>query len=250
MKGIEEKAVINPSPYKIRVLLLDNDAITRVGISAMLSSGSLAEVVGLAAGVADFSEKFQTFAPEVVIANVQNHNGMDAVEVTHLVKLANPAVPVIVLTEDERDSFAISAVEAGISAYILRKNLSTQILEGVIQTVINTDNTVLGASLMKTVITSLTKSANMSLFHTSGGEIKDLTLRELDVLRLMATGATNQEIGQALGISHETTRKHVARIIDKLGARNRTHAAIISKLAAIFSASFFFLETIGLLVML
>jgi DNA-binding CsgD family transcriptional regulator len=71
------------------------------------------------------------------------------------------------------------------------------------------------------------------LSYSSGGEIKDLTARELDVLRLMASGATNQEIGQVLGISHETTRKHVTRIIDKLGARNRTHASIISNHAAI-----------------
>ena len=60
-----------------------------------------------------------------------------------------------------------------------------------------------------------------------------LTLRELDVLRLMSSGATNQEIGQTLGISHETVRKHVTRVIDKLGARNRTHASIISNHADI-----------------
>jgi DNA-binding NarL/FixJ family response regulator len=136
---------------------------------------------------------------------VQNHNGVDAVEITRLVKLANPAVPVILLTEDERDPFAINAVQAGISAYILRKTISTKILESVIQTVIKTGSAVLSASLMKTVVASLTKSANTSLSHSSGGEVRDLTPREFDVLRLMARGATNQEIGQALGISHETT---------------------------------------------
>ena len=194
----------------------------------MLSSGSIAEVVGLAAGVEDFPQKFQTHAPEVIITNVQNHNGVDAVKTTRLVKLANPEVPVIVLTEDERDPFAINAVQAGISAYILRNNVSTEILESVIQTVIKTGSAVLSASLMRTVIASLTRSANTSLSHSSGVEIKDLTPRELDVLRLMASGATNQEIGQALGISHETTRKHVTRISEKLGARNRTHASIMS----------------------
>ena len=184
-------------------------------------------------GVEHFLQKFQTYAPEIIITNVQNHNGVDAVEITRLVKLANPEVPVIVLTEDERDPFAINAVRAGISAYILRKNVSTDILEGVIQTVFKTGSAVLSASLMRTVITSLTRSANTSLSHSSGGEIKDLTPRELDVLRMMSTGTTNQEIGQALGISHETTRKHVTRIIEKLGARNRTHASIISNHAAI-----------------
>ena len=118
----------------------------------MLSSGSIAEVVGLAAGVEDFPQKFQTHAPEVIIANVQSHNGVDAVEITRLVKLANPEVPVIVLTEDERDPFAINAVQTGISAYILRKNVSTEILESVIQTVIKTGSAVLSASLMRTVI--------------------------------------------------------------------------------------------------
>jgi DNA-binding NarL/FixJ family response regulator len=225
--------VTGTAPDKIRVLLVDYDAVTQAGIAAMLSSGSVAEVVGLAAGVADFPQKFQTFTPDVIITNVQNHNGMDAVEITRLVKLANPAVPVIVLTEDERDPFAINAVQAGISAYILRRTVSTEILESVVQTVIKTGSAVLSAPLMKTVIASLTKSANTSLSHSSGVEIRDLTPRELEVLRLMATGATNQEIGQLLGISHETTRKHVTRIIDKLGARNRTHAAIISKHAAI-----------------
>jgi DNA-binding NarL/FixJ family response regulator len=218
---------------KIRVLLVDYDAVTRAGIGAMLSSGSVAEVVGLAAGVEDFPQKFQTYAPDVIITNVQNHNGVDAVEITKLVKQANPKVPVIVLTEDERDPFAINAVQAGISAYILRKNVSTEILESVIKTVIETGSAVLSACLMRTVIASLTRSANTSLSHSSGGEIKDLSPRELDVLRLMSTGASNQEIGQALGISHETTRKHVTRIIEKLGARNRTHASIISNHASI-----------------
>jgi DNA-binding CsgD family transcriptional regulator len=110
---------------------------------------------------------------------------------------------------------------------------SCEILESVIKTVAKTGSAVLSAPLMKTVVASLTKSANTSLSHSSGGEIKDLTPRELDFLRLMASGATSQEIGQALGISHETTRKHVTRIIDKLGARNRAHAAIISNHAAI-----------------
>jgi DNA-binding NarL/FixJ family response regulator len=158
---------------------------------------------------------------------------VDAVEITRLVKLANPEVPVIVLTEDERDPFAINAVQAGISAYLLRKTVSTEILESVIQTVVKTGSAVLSASLMRTVVVSLTRSANTSLSHTSGHEIKELTSRELDVLRLMSGGASNQEIGHVLAISHETVRKHVTRIIDKLGARNRTHASIISNHAAI-----------------
>jgi DNA-binding NarL/FixJ family response regulator len=115
----------------------------------------------------------------------------------------------------------------------LRKTVSTEILESVIQTVVKTSSAVLSAPLMKTVVASLTKSANTSLSHSSGGTVRDLTPRELDVLRLMARGATNQEIGKTLGIFHETTRKHVTRIIDRLGARNRTHASIISNHAAI-----------------
>jgi len=212
---------------------VDYDAVTRAGIAAILAAGSVAEVVGLADGVADFMPKFQTLTPEVIITNVQNHNGVDAVEITRLIKQTHPEVPVIVLTEDERDPFAINAVQAGISAYILRKNVSTEILGSIIKTVLETGSAVLSPSLMKTVVASLTKSANTSLAHSSGGEIRDLTPRELDALRLMATGASNQEIGQALGISHETTRKHVTRIIDKLGARSRTHASIISNHAAI-----------------
>jgi DNA-binding NarL/FixJ family response regulator len=224
---------MSPQAGKIRVLLVDYDAVTRAGITALLATGSIAEVVGLADGVVDFLPKFQTHTPDIIITNVQNHNGVDAVEITRLIKQTRPEVPVIVLTEDERDPFAINAVQAGISAYILRKNVSTKILESIIMTVLETGSAVLSPSLMKTVVASLTKSANTSLAHSSGGEIRDLTPRELDVLRLMANGASNQEIGQVLGISHETTRKHVTRIIDKLGARNRTHASIISNHAAI-----------------
>ena len=218
---------------KVRVLLVDYDAVTRAGIASMLDSGGFAEVVGVAEGVTDFPEKFRALKPEVIITNVQNHNGVDAVSITRLAKQGDPQVPVIVLTEDERDPFAINAVQEGISAYILRKTVSTEILESVIQTVIKTGSAVLSAHLMKTVVASLTKSANISLSHSSDWEIRDLTPRELDVLRLMATGASNLEIGKALGISHETTRKHVTRIIDKLGAKNRTHASIISNHAAI-----------------
>ena len=75
---------MSTAPDKIRVLLVDYDAVTQAGITAMLSSGSVAEVVGLAAGVEDFPQKFKTFAPDVIITNVQNHNGVDAVEITPL----------------------------------------------------------------------------------------------------------------------------------------------------------------------
>jgi DNA-binding NarL/FixJ family response regulator len=153
------------------------------------------------------------------------------------VKQVSSDIPVIVLTEDERDPYAINAVQAGISAYILRKNVTTEALESVIETVLRTGATVLNASLMKTVISSLTKNSNVALSHSVEADITDLTARELEVLRLMANGAINGEIGGTLGISHETVRKHVTRIVEKLGVRNRTHAVIVGFHAGLSGAT-------------
>jgi DNA-binding NarL/FixJ family response regulator len=222
---------------KLRVLLVDYDAITRAGIKAVLSEGSLAEVVGVAAGVEDTPSQLAALTPDVVITNVQNKNGVDAAEVARIVKQVSSDIPVIVLTEDERDPYAINAVQAGISAYILRKNVTTEALESVIETVLRTGATVLNASLMKTVISSLTKNSNVALSHSVEADITDLTARELEVLRLMANGAINGEIGRTLGISHETVRKHVTRVVEKLGARNRTHAVIVGFHAGLSGAT-------------
>ena len=218
---------------RIRVLLVDCDAVTRAGVSAILAAGSVAEVVGLAVGILDVQEKIRTSLPQVIITNLHYHQGASAVSIAKLVRQSDPEIPVIVLTEDDEDPLAIQAFQAGVSAYILRTNVSTEMLESVIQTVLKTGGAVLNASLMKTVVASITGSENTLLSYSSGGKIKDLTARELEVLRLMATGATNVEIAQALEISQETARKHVSRIIDKLGARNRTHASIISNRASI-----------------
>lgn len=218
---------------RLKVLLVDYDAVTRAGLTSLLAGGTLAEVVGIAEQVGDVQNLLVTLTPDVVITNVQHGNGSDAVEVTKLVKQVSPGIPVVVLAEDERDPHAINAVEAGISAYVLRKEVTTVALEGVLRTVQTTSSVVLSGPLMQTVVSSLTRDANVALKYIADTKVTDLTGRELDVLRLMASGATNREIGRTLGVSHETIRKHVTRIVQKLGARNRTHAVIVGFQAAL-----------------
>jgi len=221
----------------IKVLLVGYDEITRAGLKAVLEQGGIGEVVGVAPESKDVLGQLKALEPGVVITNILENGGVDAVAVTEVVRKYSSSIPVIVLTQNENDPYALNAVAAGVSAYILRKNASAEVLAAVIQSVIKGDTTVISAPLMQSVISSLNTSANQILGHVAGVEGLDLTPRQFEVLKLLAIGETNGYITHALGISHETTRKHVARVVQKLGAQNRTAAAIIAALSGVSGAS-------------
>jgi DNA-binding NarL/FixJ family response regulator len=212
----------------IRVLLVDYDIVTQEGIRVLLAKGGTAEVVATAETATGFTEALRSAEPDVVITDIWGHGGTGGVDVLRACNQRHRAIPVIILTENENDPHAFSAVTEGIAGYLLRRNATPDTLASAIRSVMQAGMTVISTPLMKAVTSSLRQGANETLGRMAGLPNLVLTPRELEVLRQMASGESNGSIAVTLGISHETVRKYVARIVEKLGARNRVHASILA----------------------
>jgi DNA-binding NarL/FixJ family response regulator len=137
----------------------------------------------------------------------------------------------MVLTENINDSYVIDAIHAGAGGYIFLKDMSPEVLMKSIYRVIE-GGMQMKTELLHTAVENLLQNGRKTLAeHTA--EAAHLTEREVDVLRLMGNGDSNKIIADTLGITLDTTKKHVRNVIDKMQAHSRTHAAIIAAQAGI-----------------
>ena len=158
----------NEVDEQIRVLLVDYDTIAQGVLKAVLEQGGIGEVVGVAPETNDLPRQLRALGPDVVIANVLGNGGAGALEVMGMVRNYSPDTPVIVLTQNENDLNALNAVAAGVSAYVLRKNASAEVLGAVIQSVMKGNATVISVPFMQSFIDSLKNSANQILGRVAG----------------------------------------------------------------------------------
>ena len=156
---------------------------------------------------------------------------MDGVQATSLIKGEFPEIAVLVLTENLNDSYVIDAIHAGAGGYIFLKDMSPESLLQSIHRVAE-GVTQMTTALLHTAVENLILNGRKTLAERTA-EAAHLTEREVDVLRLMGNGDSNKIISTTLGITLDTTKKHVRNVIDKMQARSRTHASIIAAQAGI-----------------
>jgi DNA-binding NarL/FixJ family response regulator len=222
-------------PENLGVLMIDFSPVVREGLQAILNKDDGIEVMG---DVPDGYEALQHIkrasgrGQPVNVVLTETRNGVvDGVQATRLIKDEFPEVAVLVLTENLNDSYVIDAIHAGASGYIFLKDMSPDVLLRSIH------RTVEGGMQMKTellhaAVENLLQNGRKTLAERTA-EAAHLTEREVDVLRLLGNGDSNKTIAETLGITLDTTKKHVRNVIDKLQARSRTHAAIIAAQAGI-----------------
>jgi DNA-binding NarL/FixJ family response regulator len=153
------------------------------------------------------------------------------VQATRLIKDEFPEIAVLVLTENLNDTYVIDAIHAGAGGYIFLKDMSPEKLLQSIHRALE-GGTQMTTALLRTAVENLLQNGRKTLAERTA-EAAHLTEREVDVLRLMGNGDSNKIIAATLGITLDTTKKHVRNVIDKLQARSRTHAAIIAAQAGI-----------------
>jgi DNA-binding NarL/FixJ family response regulator len=192
----------------IKVLLVDDHPVVRVGLRGMLAVEDDVEVVAEAGGAAEAVAAVRLHAPDVVLMDLRMP-GNDGVEATARVLAQRPATRVVVLTTHETDSDILRAVEAGAAGYLL-KDVSRQDLAQAIR----------AAARGETVLAPSVAAKLMSRMRSP----VDLSLREIEVLRLVAQGSTNAEIGRELFISEATVKTHLLNIYAKLGVSDRAAA--------------------------
>ncbi|MBC8511534.1 MAG: response regulator transcription factor [Dehalococcoidia bacterium] len=199
----------------IRILIADDHPVVREGLFAMLSRQSDFEVVGEARDGVEAVNKAKELSPEVVLMDLRMPE-LDGVEAMNQIKSAKPNTKFIILTTYSDDDYIFRGIEAGARGYLL-KDAPREELFKAIRAVHR------GESLIQPVVASkvLDRLTELSRRAPSGEELSE---RELEVLRLMAKGAANKEIGVELSIAQSTVKTHISTIFQKLGVNDRTEA--------------------------
>jgi DNA-binding NarL/FixJ family response regulator len=228
-------AIKQPGSEVLGVLLIGFNSVVREGLQAILVKDNQIRVIG------DASEKSQAIQmikrakdsgqPIRVVLTETRNSKMDGVQITRQIKDEYPEVAVLVLTENPNDSYVIDAIHAGAGGYIFLHDVAPEELLKNIHRVVE-GSTQMTTVLLRAAVENLIQNGRKTLAERTA-EAANLTAREVDVLRLLGNGDSNKEIGTSLGITPDTTKKHVRNVIDKLQARSRTHASIIAAQAGI-----------------
>jgi len=196
---------------KIRILIADDHPLMVEGIRAVIESQPDMEVVAEASDGLEALTQYRTHLPDVALIDLQmpRMNGIDAI---HLIRNEFPSAHIGILTTYRGDVRASHAIKAGAQAYLLKTALRTELTEAVRALAV-------GKRYFPTAIAA-------DLADHLGEE--SLTPRELEILKLIAGGLSNKDIADRLALSEDTVKGHVRSLMDKLSARNRTHAVAIA----------------------
>jgi len=228
-------AVKERKPGALGVLMIDFSPVVREGLQSILAKDTEIEFIGDAPdghqALLHIRRAGDHGRPVSVVLTETRNGEVDGVQATRLIKDQFPEVAVLVLTENPNDSYVIDAIHAGAGGYIFLKDMSPEMLLQSVHRVVE-GGTQMTTTLLRTAVENLIQNGRKTLAERTA-EAAHLTEREVDVLRLMGNGDSNKTIAETLGITLDTTKKHVRNVIDKLQARSRTHAAIIAAQAGI-----------------
>jgi DNA-binding NarL/FixJ family response regulator len=206
----------------VRVLLVDDQDLVRMGIRMALEADGAIEVVAEAGDGAEALVLARRHRPDVVLMDVRMP-GTDGITATALLVAELPSIAVLVLTTFDLDDYAFGAIRAGASGFLL-KNARPAELRTAVHAVAAGEAVTsprVTRRLMELVRPGLSTAA-------PDPRVATLTGREREVLTLMAEGLTNSEIAEAFVVSESTVKTHVNRLLAKLGARDRVHAVIMA----------------------
>jgi DNA-binding NarL/FixJ family response regulator len=205
----------------MRIVICDDQDIVRDGLELLLKLEKDIQIVGIAADGAQVVEITKREKPDLVLMDLKMPimNGVDA---TREIKAKCPGVKVLILTTYGTDDWVSDAVRAGASGYLLKDSPREEVLKAIRGTIDGKTyiDPVVAGKLMGE-ITGVKKKPSSAVTGK-------LTQREVEVLRLLAKGLSNEDISGQLFLSEGTVRNHVSSIVDKLGVEDRTQAAIMA----------------------
>ncbi len=202
---------------KIRVLLVEDQAVVREGLAAILSYQSDIEVVGQAKDGIEAVEMLNGAMPDVILLDLVMPR-QDGLTTIPILKEKLPDVHILVLTSFADNERVYQAIKSGAEGYMLKDATHTQLLQGIRD--VAQGQATLYPSIAMRVIRELNNPTE--LLYTT----EPLTPRELETLRLISSGLSNQEISQKLVVQESTIAKYVSNILNKLHLANRTQAAL------------------------
>jgi two-component system, NarL family, response regulator LiaR len=203
---------------RIKVLLVDDHEMVRIGLAAVLGTEDGIEVVGEASNGQEGIRLALEYKPDVVLMDLVME-GMDGIETTRRLLAQHPDCKVIVLTSFLDDEKMYPVIEAGAFSYLLKTSRASEIAHAI-------RSAAKGVSILESQVASKMMSRFRQPPAASRAPHEELTEREMEVLRLIAKGKSNQEVADELFIGIKTVKFHVTNILAKLGVEDRTQAAI------------------------
>jgi two-component system, NarL family, response regulator LiaR len=197
----------------IRVLIVDDHGIVRQGLRMYLKTDPGLEVVGDASDGLEAVELARELHPDVVLMDLIM-SGMDGISATRIIRSEMPEVEIVALTSVLEDASVVEAVRAGATGYLLKDTSVEELCRAI------------RAAAAGQVQLAPAAAARLMAAVVAPPSTEQLTPRELDVLRLLALGKSNAEIGLELRISEQTVKSHVSHILSKLNLSCRTQAAL------------------------
>jgi DNA-binding NarL/FixJ family response regulator/class 3 adenylate cyclase len=220
-----EEATEAAGSDRVRVLLVDDQELVRTGFRMILDAEEDMEVVGEAANGKDAVTEAVRLRPDVVLMDVRMPE-LDGIEATRRL-LADGGVDskVVMLTTFDMDEYVYEALSAGASGFLLKDAPPEQLVAGI--RAVCSGDALLAPSVTRRVIEEFVRRPPDGK-RTAPPEIEELTPRESEVLKLIARGLSNAEIAQTLVVSETTVKTHVARVLMKMGLRDRVQAVVMA----------------------
>jgi DNA-binding NarL/FixJ family response regulator len=207
----------------VRVLIADDQALFREALRTLLGVRSEIEVVAEAANGDEAIDRSALVRPDVVLMDLRMPV-LDGVAATKRLRVAQPATRVLVLTTFDDDEEVFAALRAGAVGYLLKDVSSERLVEAVLAAA--RGESVLQPSVAAKVVARFAQLPDAAAPARPQPLAVPLSDRELEVLRLLAEGRSNREIAAAVFLAEGTVKNHVSAVLTKLGARDRTQAAL------------------------
>ncbi|WP_336627048.1 MULTISPECIES: response regulator transcription factor [unclassified Microbacterium] len=199
----------------LRVMLVDDHPIVRAGMRSLFPAGGDVDVVGEASTGEEAIALARHLHPDVVLCDLRLGAGIDGVETTRQLRGLNAPPAVVILTTFDRDAEILGAVEAGAAGYLLKDTPAEQITAAIRD-----------AAAGRVVLSPELTARMVQVMRTPRVKLTD---RELEVLRLLESGASNRDIAKTLFVTEATVKTHLVHVFDKLGVDSRSRAVATAR---------------------
>jgi DNA-binding NarL/FixJ family response regulator len=209
----------------IRVLVVDDDALVRAGLTMLLAGTDDIAIVGEAADGSEVADAVAEHRPDVLLMDIRMP-GMDGLAATELLRAQEDAPEVIVLTTFEADDYVLRALRAGAAGFLLKDTPPAEIVRAV--RAVAAGEPTLSPAITRRLIGHVTESEEDARRRSAREQLDRLTEREREVAVAIGLGKSNAEIGRELYMSVATVKAHVSRTLEKLELNNRVQIALLA----------------------
>lgn len=211
-----------PETATISILLVDDHALMREGLRQLLSLEADLRVVAEAVNGYDGLRQVRQSQPDVVLMDI-SMPGVDGIGVTQQIVREFPEIAVIMLTMHRQDQQVLQAIKSGARGYLLKTASSQELAQTIRQ--VHAGQVQIEPELTGTIVSEVRRLSHLS---AEGNTLRELSEKEIDILRCVAMGLSNKEIAEQLAYSEKTVKNYLSIIFQKLNIRDRTQAAIFA----------------------